>query len=158
MRFFSIFLSVGILIGHSAQADLPPPFPLATQSCVQQHSGLDANPTKLRDCFLLSTRECEAEEPFVICASRELEYWNGVMAQDVIKVAGYGTEMEKETPLEYSFTQAVLNSQTAWEAYRDAQCHAVMKSMFGGSGEGPSEVYCLLETTVERVIALRKMP
>nr|WP_272874404.1 lysozyme inhibitor LprI family protein [Pseudaestuariivita rosea] len=146
-----------ILFCRSLFADPPPPSPQTSQTCVQDNSGINDDPTKLRDCFLLSTRECEAEEPFVFCASRELEYWNGLMAQDLVRLMQMGAEYDQDTPYEYSFSQSVLASQTAWETYRDAQCHMVMKSMFGGSGEGPEQVRCLLETTVDRVIALRKM-
>lgn len=46
-----------------------------------------------------------------------------------------------------SYFQVLLDGQRKWIAYRDAHCKAVGYNMRGGSGQGYSTTFCLIELT-----------
>ena len=54
-----------------------------------------------------------------------------------------------------SYTQALLNSQRAWLAYRDANCRAFSYEYRGGSAQGLSNRVCLTRVTRARTAELR---
>jgi len=54
-----------------------------------------------------------------------------------------------------SYTQALLNSQRAWLAYRDANCRAFSYEYRGGSAQGLSNRVCLTRVTRARTTELR---
>lgn len=54
-----------------------------------------------------------------------------------------------------SYSQALLNSQRAWLAYRDANCHAFSYEYRGGSAQGLSNRVCLTRVTRARTAELR---
>lgn len=54
-----------------------------------------------------------------------------------------------------SYSQALLNSQRAWIAYRDANCRAFSYEYRGGSAQGLSNRVCLIRVTRARTAELR---
>lgn len=54
-----------------------------------------------------------------------------------------------------SYSQALLNSQRAWLAYRDANCRAFSYEYRGGSAQGLSNRVCLTRVTRARAAELR---
>jgi uncharacterized protein YecT (DUF1311 family) len=54
-----------------------------------------------------------------------------------------------------SYSQALLNSQRAWLAYRDANCRAFSYEYRGGSAQGLSNRVCLTRVTRARTTELR---
>ena len=55
------------------------------------------------------------------------------------------------------YAQALLNSQRAWLAYRDANCRAFSYEFRGGSAQGLSNRVCLTRVTRARTAELRQM-
>ena len=58
---------------------------------------------------------------------------------------------------EPTYSQALLESQRKWIAYRDAQCRLAGYSMRGGSGQGYSTGFCLIDLTEQRTRQLRDL-
>jgi uncharacterized protein YecT (DUF1311 family) len=54
-----------------------------------------------------------------------------------------------------SYSQALLNSQRAWIAYRDANCRVFSYEYRGGSAQGLSNRVCLIRVTRARTAELR---
>jgi len=54
-----------------------------------------------------------------------------------------------------SYSQALLNSQRAWLAYRDANCRVFSYEYRGGSAQGLSNRVCLTRVTRARTAELR---
>ncbi|WP_019515544.1 lysozyme inhibitor LprI family protein [Sphingomonas sp. Mn802worker] len=54
-----------------------------------------------------------------------------------------------------TYAQALLNSQRAWLAYRDANCRAFSYEYRGGSAQGLSDRVCLTRVTRARTAELR---
>jgi uncharacterized protein YecT (DUF1311 family) len=54
-----------------------------------------------------------------------------------------------------SYSQALLNSQRAWLAYRDSNCRAFSYEYRGGSAQGLSNRVCLTRMTRARTTELR---
>ncbi len=149
--------AAALMAGHAVMADiipLPPDTPLCAAPVLQD---VDAS-AALRDCALLSTRACEAENGFVICASLETAYWESVMASEVTAHLRAHAAYDARLPGLQGVGSAVMDAQAAWQAYAEAQCDLVMAINSPGSGEMPSGAYCLLHMTVDRIIELREMP
>ncbi|SEL09348.1 Protein of unknown function [Sphingomonas palmae] len=56
-----------------------------------------------------------------------------------------------------TYAQALLASQRAWLAYRDANCRAFSYEYRGGSAQGLSNRVCLTRVTRARTAELRQM-
>ncbi|NTS65444.1 DUF1311 domain-containing protein [Sphingomonas sp. HHU CXW] len=75
-----------------------------------------------------------------------------------MKQLDHGTRLADLPPAERagpSYSQALLNSQRAWLAYRDANCRAFAYEYRGGSAQGLSNRVCLTRVTRARTTELR---
>ncbi len=139
-----------LVLSQPAFAEAPQ-FPQDTQVCVRAAAQSDADPATLKDCALRSTRACQAREPFVSCAEREMEFWRGLLDQTLASFLGAAAQDHDRPHL----ADALSRSQKAWEIYVEAHCHAVERAMLGGSGAAPEELSCQLNHIVARIIALQ---
>jgi uncharacterized protein YecT (DUF1311 family) len=58
---------------------------------------------------------------------------------------------------ELSDAAALLDSQRKWLSFRDSQCRVIGYQMRGGSGQGYSTTFCLIELTEQRTRQLRQI-
>lgn len=115
--------------------------------------------------FLLTVVIPAAADPTLECdaAGSQVEIGACVtaMADGVQQAltASYGFAMQSAQELDrvtgrVAFAPALEASQSAWIAYRDAQCDAVGASFGGGSGTGIAITACKVELGRARVDAL----
>jgi len=64
-----------------------------------------------------------------------------------------GEAKENRTPM----VGALLNSQSAWLKYRNAQCEMISSQWSGGTGMGEIASTCLIELNRQRIEELEKL-
>ena len=98
-------------------------------------------------------QSAETTADIVECASAEYKIADAAMtgawrlASARAKNAD-GSATVSKTP--QSYFQVLLDGQRKWIAFRDAHCKAAGYMMRGGSGQGYSTTFCLIELTNQR--------
>ncbi|MEX0351029.1 MAG: lysozyme inhibitor LprI family protein [Paracoccaceae bacterium] len=105
--------------------------------------------------FADPTMECDEPSQVEIaeCVSATLDRVDGAVLAALGLARNAMAELDRVTGREVA-APALEQSQTAWAAFRDAQCEAVGASYGGGSGTGIAITACRIELGRARVTKL----
>jgi uncharacterized protein YecT (DUF1311 family) len=95
--------------------------------------------------------EC-ANENYRIADAEMTGVWKAAYA----KMKKLDLDNPPRSKSELGYAQTLLDSQRKWIAFRDAQCRVVGNRMRGGSGQGYSTTFCLIDVTRGRTVELRE--
>lgn len=156
----ALTLVFGLLAG-AAQAQDDTYDPLILSACWDAHL-----PAQAERCIGMAALRCASGPQGgstvaqAYCYGSELAQWDGMLNDTYQKLMAQEKAAEAEGDWDHlpdaypRPTGALRQMQRAWISYRDEACLYEYAQWAGGTGGGPAELSCKLESTARQVILL----
>ena len=113
-------------------------------------------------CIGLGAQDCYKDDfatsTIGLCLGAELQFWQTKLEDVSAKLKELDLEWDKNQR-QHDFSSRAyetrLETQTAWESYRDLRCAYVTEVWGPGSGSGPAWAECMMRATAEHVLWLQ---